>query len=82
MDVKWFILQMFDLGLKGKCVIIPCIELPTLCIDDSFEVTNLTKFWGTIVSKFYDPHESVAMLIIFLFGPWGHSIMQKLWLNM
>ncbi len=35
---------MFDLGLKGKCVIIPCIELPTLWIDDSFEATNLTKF--------------------------------------
>jgi hypothetical protein len=35
---------MFDLGLKGKCVIILCIELPALCIDGSFEATNLTKF--------------------------------------
>ncbi len=66
-----FHVLVFDLGLKNKCAIIPHIEFPLLCIDESFEVTNLTKFWETMVSKFYDPYEGAYMLAIFLFGPWG-----------
>jgi len=26
---------VFNLGLKDKCMIIPCTKLPTLCIEDS-----------------------------------------------
>jgi hypothetical protein len=49
----------------------PRIEFPLLCIDESFEVANLTEFWETMVSKFYDPYEGMDMLINFLFCPWG-----------
>jgi hypothetical protein len=73
---------VFDLGLKNKCALIPHIELPLLCIDESFEVPNLKEFWETMVSKFYDPYKGTYMLTIFLFGPWGSLTMQKLWLNM
>lgn len=66
-----FHVLVFDLGLKNKCVIIPHIELPLLCIDESFEVANLIEFWETMVSKFYDSYEGMDMLTIFLFGPWG-----------
>ncbi len=52
-------------------MIIPHIELPLLCIDESFEVANLIEFWETMVSKFYDSYEGMDMLTIFLFGPWG-----------
>jgi hypothetical protein len=40
-------------------VIIPYIDLPTLCIEDSFKVASLGEFWGIIIAKFYDPHESI-----------------------
>ncbi len=56
-------------------------ELPTLCIDNSFVVTNLTKFWGIIVSKFYDPREGVDMLTIFLISNGSCLIVHKLWLD-
>jgi hypothetical protein len=39
----------FYLGLRGKCVIIPNDELPTLCLEDSFEVANLIKFWEIMI---------------------------------
>ncbi len=52
----------FTLGLKGKCVIIPHINLPILCIEDSSKVASLTKFWGIIIAKFYGPHEGIVCL--------------------
>ncbi len=51
--------SIFTLSLKCKCVIIPYIDLPTLCIEDSFKVASLGEFWGIIIAKFYDPHESI-----------------------
>jgi len=38
-------------------VIIPNDELPTRCLEDSFEVANLTTFWEIVIVEFYDPHE-------------------------
>jgi hypothetical protein len=49
----------------------PRIEFPLLCIDESFEVANLTEFWETMVSKFYDAYEGMDMLAKNLLGPWG-----------
>jgi len=53
-------------------VIIPNDEFPTLCLEDSFEVANLIKFWEIMIIEFYDPHEGrIDMLLVYLFGPWG-----------
>jgi len=38
-------------------VITPNDELPTLCLEDSFEVANLTTFWEIMIVEFYDPCE-------------------------
>jgi len=57
---------VFNLGFIDKCVIIPCTKLPTLCIEDS----SKSEFWGTIIAKFYDPHEGIDMFLVFLFAPW------------
>jgi hypothetical protein len=40
-------------------VIIPYIDLPTLCIEDSFKVASLGEFWGIIIAKVYDAHEGI-----------------------
>jgi hypothetical protein len=47
------------LGLRGKCVIIPNDQLPTLCLEHSFEVANLIKFREIMIIEFYDPHEGL-----------------------
>jgi hypothetical protein len=58
----------------------PCIELPLLHIDESFEAANVTKFWVMVVSKFYDPHLWTCLQFIFLVHG-CLSIVQKLWLE-
>ncbi len=63
-------------------MIIPCIELPLLCIDESFEVVNLSKFWEIMVSKFYDHMRVWTCLQFFYSVHEGLSTMQKLGLNM
>jgi hypothetical protein len=56
-------------------VIIPYDELPTLCLEDSFEVANLIKFWEIMIVEFYDPHEGcIDMFLDYLFGPWGSFV--------
>ncbi len=47
-------------------------ELSTLCLEDSFELANLIKFWEIAIVEFYDPHERlIDMFLDYLFGPWG-----------
>ncbi len=60
--------SIFTSSLKGKCVIIPYIDLPTLCIEDSFKVASLGEFWGIIIAKFYDPHEGIYRFSVCLFS--------------
>jgi hypothetical protein len=43
--------SIFNLGLRNMCVIILCIELLTLSIEDSFEVPGLIGFWGIIIAN-------------------------------
>ncbi len=53
-------------------MIIPNDELPTLCLEDSFEVANIITFWEIVIVEFYDPHEGhIDMVLVYLFGPWG-----------
>jgi hypothetical protein len=40
-------------------VIIPNDELPTLCLEDSFEVAKVINFWEIVIVEFYDPHEDI-----------------------
>ncbi len=63
---EMFHVPVLYLGMKGKCVIMFHFELLTLCIDDSFKTTNLTKFWEIVVAIFFDPLEGLDMPTIFV----------------
>jgi len=43
--------SIFNLSLRSMCVIILCIELPTLSIEDSFEAPSLIEFWGIMIAN-------------------------------
>jgi hypothetical protein len=77
-----FHVSVLYLRLKNKRVIIHCIELLLLCIDESFEVTNLTEFWETMVKSFMTHMRVHTCLQSFYSVHGGLSTMQKLWLNM
>lgn len=66
-------MPLFDLGLRGKTVVVPKTELLSLVLyKASFsEACCLSEFWGTVVAEFYDPSEAIDMISVLLFGPWG-----------
>ena len=61
----------YDLGFRGKTVIVPINEIPLLHIDPDSPCSGLIEFWGIVVHDSFDVVYGIQMLTVTLYGPWG-----------
>ncbi len=63
----------YELGFRGKIVIVPRNEIPLLHIDHESPCSSLLEFWGIVTHDSFDVIHGIQLLTVNFYGPWLRS---------